>query len=93
MKTPDEIKAEIEALRTLTPQGPFRYRTEQKLAIAIEELTHGVDQTAEEWNELTDEQQDMVNQARSWRDGNGDAPSSGWGDLLVKRHPKKPHGA
>jgi hypothetical protein len=83
-RTPDEIKAEIEALRRLVPHGPFRYRTEQKLTVAIEELTHGVDQTAPEWEELSDEQRDMVQNAISWREQGGDAPSSGWGDLVVK---------
>ncbi len=77
MRTKNEIAEEITALKALKPCGPRYETTKETLAIAIEELETGVDQTADEWDELPDQCRDMVNQVVSWRDfGNDDARPS-----------------
>lgn len=84
-RTEKEIASEITALKPLKPvPGPFQQKTQRSIELAIEELEFGVDDTADEWNDLSDEQQDIVNTARNWKDGfSTDKPSEGWG-LLVK---------
>lgn len=82
MRTTREIAAEIQALKALKPTGRFKRKTAATIAAAIEELEHGVDQTAEEWSELSDEQRDIVNVAAAWRSGEETKPSVGWDDLV-----------
>jgi hypothetical protein len=82
MRTKQEIEAEIKALKALKPVGDFRRKTAATIETAIEELEFGVDQTAEEWNELSDEQRDIVNVAAAWRSGEETKPSEGWGGLV-----------
>lgn len=80
--TQEQVQAEIEALKKLKPFGPFRAKTERAIEIAIEALKYGFDQTADEWNELDDEQQDTVFQAEGWKTGDiKDRPSTGWEGL------------
>ena len=53
------------------------------IAIAIEELEHGFDDTAEEWHELTDSERDIVMTTRAWkRAESNDRPSEGWGEMV-----------
>lgn len=83
MRTTEEIKKEIAALRRLKPVGQWQAKTAASIALAIEELETGVDQTADEWDELTDSQRDIVNTAKSWKDGDSDdRPAEGWGKLV-----------
>lgn len=82
--TKDQIAAEIAALKALKPVGLFARKTAAAIELIIEELEHGIDQTSDEWHELTDEQQDHVLQAMAWKDGhNTDRPSEGWGGLVA----------
>ena len=83
MRTKQEIETEIAALKALTPVGKFKENTERKIELAIEELEYGYDDTAEEWNELNDSEQDIVNTTRLWKEGDSDdKPSEGWGALV-----------
>lgn len=79
-----EIAGEIAALRALTPIGCHAHRTSTSIALAIEELEYGVDDTAGEWAEMTDSQRDIVMSARAWKNGwSKDRPSTGWGRLVA----------
>jgi len=82
MRTKQEIESEIKALKALKPTGDFKRKTAATIETAIEELEHGVDQTAEEWNDLSDEQRDIVNVAAAWRNGEETKPSEGWDGLV-----------
>ncbi len=81
-RTKEEVAAEIAALEKLKPVGPFARKTAETISIQIDALKCGVDDTAEEWDELTDEQQMAARDAENW--ANGDeipAPSKDWGAL------------
>ena len=69
MKSKQEIQAEIIALRAIKPVGRFAAQTKERIALAIEELEFGVDQTAGEWNELSMGEQDIVHFAKLWKNG------------------------
>jgi len=81
MRTKKEIESEIAALKALKPTG-FKRKTQATIDTAIEELSEGIDQTAEEWNDLSDEQRDIVNTAIAWRNGEETKPSEGWEGLV-----------
>ncbi len=83
MRTKQEIETEVAALKALKPVGNFKEATAVKIELAIEELEHGYDDTAEEWNDLNDSEQDIVNTTRLWKEGDSDdKPSEGWGALV-----------
>jgi hypothetical protein len=84
MRTNKEIKTEIAALKALKPIGPFKAKTAQSIELAIDELEFGYDDTADEWNELTDEQQNIINSTRRWKEGGSDEKTSeGCGSLVA----------
>lgn len=86
MKTPtkEQIAAEIAALEKLKPVGKFAQKTAASIAIAIEELKYGVDRSAPEWEEMSDDQRDMAEQAYAWKAGmNKSRPSADWGALCA----------
>ena len=83
MRTQQEIKAEIEALKVLKPIGRFADKTSESIALQIEELVCGVDQTSDEWEELTEEQQSLVNNTIEWKEGRAkNPPSKEWCGLV-----------
>jgi hypothetical protein len=83
MRTPQEIETEIAALKALKPVGPFKDKTAGSIAAAIEELLNGVDDTADEFEEMPENEQQLVWDARYWKDGDSDEkPSEGWGQLV-----------
>lgn len=83
MRTQIEIADEISRLKALKPTGIWAKQTRSKILIAIEELEHGVDDTADEWNELSSSEQDTVMEARQWKDSiRDDKPSEGWDSLV-----------
>lgn len=83
MRTKQEIDAEIKALRALRPTGRFSVATAEKISLAIEELEYGFDMTSGEWEELDSALQDIVSEARLWKEGDSDRrPSGGWGGLV-----------
>jgi DNA-directed RNA polymerase specialized sigma54-like protein len=83
MRTQQEIKTEIEALKALKPTGRFANKTAESIALQIEELEYGVDQTADEWEELTYEQQSVVNDTIKWKEGHTkNPPSKEWHGLI-----------
>lgn len=83
MRTPQEIKTEIEALKALKPTGRFADKTAESIALQIEELEYGVDQTAGEWEELTNEQQSVVYDTIEWKEGRTkNPPSKEWRGLV-----------
>jgi len=83
MRTPQEIEAEIAALKALKPVGPFKDKTAGIIAAAIEELLNGVDDTADEFEEMPENEQEMVWHARDWKDGvSSSKPSEDWGQLV-----------
>lgn len=81
--TKDQIKEEIAALKALQPIGRFAEKTKGTIDLVVDELEHGIDQTSEEWTELSDEHRDAVLQAEAWKRGlNGTLPSTGWEGLV-----------
>lgn len=85
MRTKPEIDTEIKALKALKPVGTFKEHTARKIELAIEELEHGYDDTSGEWSELDDSEQDVINVARRWKEGDSsDKVSTGWGALVSK---------
>ena len=82
-RTPEEIKAEVGALRALVPVGPFARKTRRTIDLQIEALEQGMDDTADEWNELGDELQMAAMDALNWKSGDSsEHPSQGWGGLV-----------
>lgn len=70
MKTKQQVADEIVKLKALKPvPGPHEAKVARMLELSIEELEHGFDQTAGEWDELTDEERDTIQHAADWRDG------------------------
>lgn len=92
MRTPKEIQNEIRALKALKPVGIFRHRTTHWIGLIIEELSEGIDDTAGEWNELSEDDQRIVLDARRWKEGDThqDRPSEGWGKLVARKNPNSP---
>lgn len=86
-RTPEEIAAEISALRALKPCGPWARRTAESIALQIDMLEGNIDTTADEFVcELTEEQQLLVCDVQTWMDGgNDEKPSEGWETLVEKR--------
>jgi hypothetical protein len=83
MRSKNDIEVEIKLLKLLKPCGAFKHRTKIMIDLAIEELETGVDDTAEEWYELSDGEQDVVNTTRLWKQGDSnDRPSEGWSNLV-----------
>ena len=83
MRTKTEIDQEIFNLRQLKPVGMHQDRTAAKIKMMIEELEFGVDDTADEWEEMTDGERDSVLQTRMWKEGDTETkPSEGWGNLV-----------
>lgn len=83
MRTPEEIKTEIAALKALKPVGRWADRTQETIKLLVEELEEGVDDTSEEFEGLTEGQQEAVKMAREWKEEKyDDKPSEGWGDLV-----------
>jgi len=83
MRTPQEIATEIAALKALKPVGPFKDKTAGGIAAALEELVNGVDDTADEFEEMEENEQKFVWAARDWKDGDSsEKPSEGWGQLV-----------
>ena len=83
MRTKTEIDQEIFNLRQLKPVGMHQDRTANKIECIIEELEGGLDETADEWDGMTDGEQDCVRQARMWKEGDTQTkPSEGWGNLV-----------
>ena len=85
MRTQQEIETEIAALKALKPVGPFKDRTAGSITAALEELINGVDDTADEFEEMPENEQDMVWAARKWKWNEGksdEKPSEGWGRLV-----------
>jgi hypothetical protein len=86
MRNQSEIDEEIFALKALKPVGMFRRQTQKKIDLTIEELEDGVDDTAGEWSELSDDEQATVHDARCWKNSGGEGrPSDGWGTLVEPR--------
>lgn len=82
-RTKNEIRDEIAALKALEPVGVWASKTRRSIELAIEQLEHGCDDTAEEFSELSDEHQDIILQTRRWEQGEiNDRPSEGWGPLV-----------
>jgi hypothetical protein len=73
-KSKQEIETEIKKLKALKPVGSYRSKIAGEINSAVEELELGVDQTAEEWNEMTWEERDTVQQTIDWK--NGDNPQA-----------------
>lgn len=84
--TPEQIAAEVCALRALKPCGPWARKTAESIALQIDTLEGNVDHTADEFVcELTETQQQQVLDVCAWMDGDvSERPSEGWG-LLVEQ--------
>lgn len=83
MRTKQEIESEITSLKALKPAaGRLKESTKRQIELAVEELEHGFDDTAEEWDELTHSEQDIIKVARRWKEGGREKPSEGWGKLV-----------
>jgi len=88
MKTQKEIDAEIKALEACKAYVPhhtvFGDDNHAKLDLQIEYLRGDLDTTAEEFNELSDDEQSAVTEAQEWESGDGGSPSSGWDALAAE---------
>lgn len=83
MRTKQQITSEIEALRKLKPVGTFANSTRSAIDLCIEELNFRVDDTADEWLDLSHTEQEAVLVTRRWKNGESDErPSEGWGELV-----------
>lgn len=83
MRTPEEIAAEVAALAALETTGPYAKRTANMILAAIDELQFGVDQTADEWSEMPDHEQDAVRCALNWKSGfTEERVSTSFGNLV-----------
>ena len=86
MRTRFEISEELAALKSLVPSGPMPMWLKAQIFIAIEELELGVDDTAEEWHELTESERYIVRKARDWIEATVDeSPSTYLSAQLAKR--------
>lgn len=84
MRTLQELKSEIEALQNLVPFGRWAGKTRQTIKLQIETLQGQWDTTADEFFELSEENQMSINDAEAWKNGQSeDRPSEGWGDLCA----------
>ncbi|MEK6880489.1 MAG: hypothetical protein AABY22_12810 [Nanoarchaeota archaeon] len=86
MRSKIEISEEIKSLLELKPIGKFKtkIKTKNLINFAVEELKFGFDQTAEEWEEYTDSEQDIVVQTNLWKNGDIDEKPSESFENLVK---------
>jgi hypothetical protein len=84
MRTPEEIQTEIAALKALRPVGRYAYATARKIRACIHELEEGIDMTAPEFTDETDEDiKSVIMDAHSWKTGQMELrPSGGWGKLV-----------
>jgi DNA-directed RNA polymerase specialized sigma54-like protein len=83
MRTQQEIKDEITALKALKPIGVSARKTAKDIAVAIYELEEKYDEESDEWLALTDEQLDIVSLIREWQAGFTDEKiSEGWRGLV-----------
>lgn len=83
-RTKEEIAAEVAALKNLKPVGAFARKTQATIDATIEALEDGIDETAEEWNELSDDAQSSALDAMRWRDGDTDEkPSESFTGLVA----------
>lgn len=89
LRSSDEIRQQIKQLRNLTPvDGPHKRKVQMAIDEAIEELSVGVDDTTEEFENQEDIVKDSVLEARDWKEGGSNAPSESFGKL-VERTPLK----
>lgn len=89
-RTKKQIQAEIKALevcKTYIPRTTaFGDNNHRNLDLQIEELQYGIDDTAEEWNDYSDSEQEAIMDARRWKEGDEDeSPSSGWEEYKPKK--------
>lgn len=92
MRTKKEIESEIKALQACKHYIPRRTAfgddNHSNVDLQIEELRHGVDDTAEEWNGYSEGEQSAIMEARYWKEGDeNESPSSGW-DSYRPQSPK-----
>ena len=81
--TKDQIAAEIAALKKLKPIGPFARKTAETIQVQIDALSGEVDETADEWNDLTEEHQMNAMDCINWLNGDTETqPSKDWGGLV-----------
>lgn len=79
-RTKKEIAAEIAALEALQPPpGKFQSKQRDNIELMVSTLKGEVDETAEEFNEMNDEDMDTYMSTKGWADGqNNDRPSESW---------------
>lgn len=85
-QTKDQIAAEIVALKKLKPIGLFARKTAATIEVQLDVLHNSgvVDDSCDEWNDLTDEQQSAAYDVQNWVNGDSDAkPSEDWGGLCA----------
>ena len=84
MKRPkEEIQSEIKALRALKPEGHAAHKTAKIIASQIDALENGVDDTCDEWEQLSEEEQMAIRDAQEWAGGDTETkPSEGFGGLV-----------
>lgn len=79
MRTKKEIETEITALKKLKPVGLWANKTAKMIIATIDEFGAPFDRTAGEWNELSDSERQVRDDARDWAEGNSDdRPSAQW---------------
>lgn len=84
-RTKSEIEAEIAALKSAKPVGPFARKTRATIAVEIEVLEGKIDFSAPEFGEMEDTHQMAANDALAWMEGGtSEKPSTTWGDLIKK---------
>jgi hypothetical protein len=87
--TKEQVDAEIRALEACKSYVPkltrFNENNHEQLNLQVEELRDGIDDTADEWNDLSERDQEAIMQARDWKNGDEkESPSSGWDHFKPK---------
>lgn len=78
MRTKQEVRNEISALKALKPSGEFRLITGFQIRLAIRELETGL--AEDELNFLTAADLEVAERTRQWMHGKTrERPSEGWG--------------
>lgn len=89
-RTEKEIESEIKALELCKSYAPrcnvFGDNNHRNIDLQIEELEFGIDDSAEEWEGLSESEQSSILYARDWKEGEEDeSPSSGWDNFKPKK--------
>lgn len=87
--TAEQIEQEIKDLAACKEWAPkrnyFGDDNHRNIDLQIEELRDGIDDTAAEFDEMSESQQSAIMEAKNWKEGESEEkPSAGWDDFKKK---------